>query len=222
MILNKKTIFIVIISILISSFNVYELEAAKRKTSSRSRQSLEKKKTEQLKILYKHFPLYKEWKETVIYPYSDFEFLNNFDRTSVFEDYFLRKKLIENINNWLGVRYRYPGRSKRGIDCSNFTSVIIKETLGKEIPAGAARQSTLFKKIEHIENLQFGDLVFFSGRNRKSKRIGHVGIYIGNGLFAHSSTGKGVIYTHISSGYYEQRYRFGGRIIKEDLELAIK
>ena len=220
MILNKKTIFIVIISMLLSSFNAYEMEAAKRK--AKSRRSLENKRTEQLKILYEHFPLYKEWKETEIYPYSDFEFLNNFDRTSVFEDYFLRKKLIENINDWLGVRYRYSGRSKRGIDCSNFTSVIIKETLGKEIPAGSATQATLFKKIDDFENLQFGDLVFFSGRNRKSKRIGHVGIYIGNGLFAHSSTGKGVIYTHISSGYYEQRYRFGGRIIKEDLELAVK
>ena len=114
-----------------------------------------------------------------------------------------------------------PGRSRNGIDCSNFVSLIINEVLNINIPAGAATQATLFYKIAKQNNLQFGDLVFFSGRNKKAKRIGHVGIYIGNGLFAHSSTNKGVIYTHLSEGYYQERYRFGARIIQPNYVYSI-
>ena len=67
--------------------------------------------------------------------------------------------------------------------------------------------------------MQFGDLIFFSGRNKKAKRLGHVGFYIGNGLFAHSSSGRGVIYTHISQGNYTERFRQGGRLPTESLAL---
>jgi len=77
----------------------------------------------------------------------------------------------------------------------------------------------MFPKIEKMEDLQFGDLVFFSGRRIKSKRIGHVGIYIGNGLFAHSQTSSRVTYTLLSDGYYTARYRFGARIPKMDIAL---
>lgn len=141
-----------------------------------------------------------------------------FDERSVFADHFLRSRLIENINDWMGTRYRMGGRSKQGIDCSNFTSVVIKQTLDLDyFPAGAANQSRMFKRINDLDDLQFGDLIFFSGANHRSSRIGHVGIYIGNGVFAHSSSAhmRGVVYTHISDGIYDKRFRFGGRFIKE-------
>jgi cell wall-associated NlpC family hydrolase len=157
-----------------------------------------------------------------IYPYNDFIFLSDFDRNSIYESFEKRKLLVERLNDWMGVRYRLPGRSRQGVDCSNFASIITQEVLNMQIPAGSATQATLFPRIDKKEDLQFGDFVFFTGRNRKSKRIGHVGIYIGNGLFAHSSTSRGVIYSHISEGYYEQRYRFGGRIMRTDLALLSK
>jgi hypothetical protein len=200
---------------------------SKKKSSKKSgtncEQQVQRKKEERIKKLYDFFPIYEEWEKSEIYPYNDFTFLSNFDRHSIYESFEKRKLLISRINDWLGVRYSLPGRSRRGIDCSNFVSVITQEALNLKIPAGAATQATLFHKIEKREHLQFGDFIFFSGfDNRRSKKIGHVGIYIGNGLFAHSATNHGVIYTHISEGYYTERFRCGGRIIRTDLALLSK
>lgn len=138
------------------------------------------------------------------------------DPDCVFNNSELRDNLVENINSWLGTPYRHGGRTQNGIDCSNFTSVMMNETLGLDIPSSPGGQASLVEPIQKIEDLQFGDLVFFSGRSRRAHRIGHVGIYIGNGLFAHSSSGRGVIYTHISEGYYMERFRCGGRLYKRD------
>lgn len=138
-----------------------------------------------------------------------------YDFRSPFADPELRLKLIRNIDRWLGTRYRFGGASKRGIDCSGFTSVVLSASMGKMFVGSSRSQA---EKVEHLgmNELQFGDLMFFTGRNRNSQRVGHVGIYIGNGVFAHSSTGRGVIYTHISEGYYAERFLFGGRIISGD------
>ena len=221
------TKIIIILFFVCLLFDINSIEAAKKKKPKRnkisSEISIKTKKEVLMQPLYKYFPLYKQWEQYNIYPYNsynDIDFLNNFDKSSVFENYSLRIKLIDRINDWLGVRYRYPGRSRKGVDCSNFVSIIIEETLGKIITAGAATQAKLFKKIDKIEDLQFGDLIFFSGRAKRSKRIGHVGIYINDGLFAHSSTRRGVVYSHITEGSYIIRYRCGGRIQKEDIALA--
>lgn len=149
----------------------------------------------------------------------DFPFtLVNFPKkqpNNLFSNPFLREKLLQNILLWLGTPYRMAGSTKQGIDCSNFVARIIKETLHINFPANAQTQTNFVIKIKNFDELTFGDLIFFSGRNRKSKRIGHVGIYLGNGIFAHSATSKGVIITHISEGYYTERFRFGGRISYE-------
>ncbi len=138
-----------------------------------------------------------------------------FDPSSPFIDPDLRFKLVRTIGAWLGTRYRYGGSSHRGVDCSGFVDAVIRSVLDKEIGSSSRTMAENFTPIQDVDSLQFGDLLFFSGRNRRSDKIGHVGIYVGNGVFAHSSTGKGVIYTHISDGYYMERFRWGGRMIAE-------
>jgi lipoprotein Spr len=140
------------------------------------------------------------------------------EENTIFQNEENRVKLLENINDWLETPYRRAGRSKKGIDCSNFTSVMVNNALGIKFPSSPAAQTQAknVELIKDIDNLQFGDLIFFSGRNKKSNRIGHVGFYLGNGLFAHSSSGRGVIYTHISENYYTPRFRYGGRILSTD------
>jgi hypothetical protein len=140
----------------------------------------------------------------------------DFDPRSPFIFPHLRIQLLHNIDDWLGTRYRLGGRSKRGIDCSAFTSTIMEETLNEEFRGTSRWQARQFTPIFDPDSLQFGDLMFFSGTNRRSKRIGHVGIYIGNGVFAHSSSSRGVTYSHITDGYYTRRFRWGGRFILED------
>jgi len=48
-------------------------------------------------------------------------------------------------------------------------------------------------------NLETGDLVFF---NTTGKGVSHVGIYIGNGEFAHASTSRGVRVDKLNDPYY--------------------
>jgi hypothetical protein len=224
--LRKKRLFKLILSVSFITIFVFladsnKLVAAKKgKTAKKTKISYElqiqQRKTERMQKLYEHFLLYEQWERSEVYPYSDFNFLNNFDSRSIFEDFSKRKLLLACINDWLGVRYKLPGRSRQGIDCSNFVSIILEKVLNMQIPAGATTQATIFSKIENMEDLQFGDLIFFSGRSVKAKRIGHVGIYIGNGLFAHSQTSSGVTYTLLSEGHYTDRYRFGSRILKTE------
>jgi len=145
---------------------------------------------------------------------TNFNLGSNYDQNSIFTDPILRKTLVENINDWLGTRYRHGGHSKAGVDCSNFTACIVESTLGIKFPGSPQGQLALFEPINNIDDMQFGDLIFFTGRNQRAKRVGHVGFYLGDGLFAHSSSGRGVIYTHINQGYYAERFRYGGRFIK--------
>ncbi|MDR0927092.1 MAG: C40 family peptidase [Ignavibacteria bacterium] len=217
-------ILIAVFAFLAGSNDAFAKKSSKsaKKTKIKSTQVLQQRKAERLQKLYQYFPQYETWEQAEIYPYNDMAFLNNYDRTSIYEDFFKRRLLLERINDWLGVPYRLPGRSRAGVDCSNFVSIIVSEVLNMNIPAGAATQATLFRKIKGMDSLQFGDIIFFSGRNKHAARIGHTGIYIGNGLFAHSSTNHGVTYTLLSEGYYKERFRHGGRINGFDITTLAK
>ena len=63
-----------------------------------------------------------------------------------------------------------------------------------------------------MSSLQPGDLVIFKKGNT-SKRATHVGLYIGNGQFIHSSSGAGcVVISDLSSSYYLKNYVGAKRI----------
>ncbi len=211
--------FLFVLSLMFAIFALNTLTVVELEAKPKSKKSIKKKKfkvkkqstQESLKKLEQYFPAFDL--ETKSFDTEKLEQLE-VSHNSVFGEDGLRLKLLENINDWLQTPYRRAGRSKNGVDCSNFTSIMVNQTIGMNFPASPGGQVTAgnVEIIENLEDLQFGDLIFFTGRNRKSNRIGHVGFYIGNGLFAHSSTGRGVIYTHISESYYSQRYRFGGRL----------
>jgi cell wall-associated NlpC family hydrolase len=59
--------------------------------------------------------------------------------------------------------------------------------------------------------LQAGDLVFF--KTGGSKRINHVGIFIGEGKFIHASTNRGITIDTVNSGTYNQCYCGARRVL---------
>jgi cell wall-associated NlpC family hydrolase len=60
--------------------------------------------------------------------------------------------------------------------------------------------------------LRKGDLVFFATDG--SKRISHVGIYAGDGIFIHApGKGKKIRVARLSSRYYKSHYRGARRYI---------
>jgi cell wall-associated NlpC family hydrolase len=46
---------------------------------------------------------------------------------------------------------------------------------------------------------------------------GHVGIYIGDNLFAHASSKNGVIVSSMDQDYYARRFMGGRRVEKQDI-----
>ena len=111
------------------------------------------------------------------------------------------------IDEWWGTRYQYGGSDKNGIDCSAFTGKLLADVFGASVPRTAKEQYDVCEKIE-IEDLEEGDLVFFNTRGG----VSHVGLYLGNEYFVHSSTSGGVTINSLEDGYYQKKFISGGRI----------
>jgi cell wall-associated NlpC family hydrolase len=110
--------------------------------------------------------------------------------------------LIGLARRFIGTKYRWGATGPGAFDCSGFLQYIYARTgislprttyymfqTGKPVPAGA---------------LLPGDMVFFT-----TYRPGpsHAGIYLGDGMFIHSSSGYGsVTITPLSKEYYRRRY----------------
>ena len=126
----------------------------------------------------------------------------------------IQNNMMFEIEEWLNTRYKWGGKSENGIDCSGFTSMIFERVLGLQIPRSSVEQMKFGTPIESISDLQFGDLVFFKSGRRNP---GHVGIYIGDGVFAHSSSyqKRGVVRSTLIEGNYLKRYVGARRILGE-------
>jgi NlpC/P60 family len=119
-------------------------------------------------------------------------------------------KLYTVIEDWWATRYRYGGTTKKGIDCSAFTGALLTETFGLNMPRTAKDQYGICDKVER-ENLTEGDLVFFNTRGG----VSHVGVYLTNGYFVHSSVHGGVTISSLDEDYYNRKYISGGRVTQQ-------
>lgn len=126
-----------------------------------------------------------------------------------------KEKVLMEIIKYIDTPYKYGGNSKDGIDCSAFTQTIYRNTLSFNLERSAQLQYKHGIEISDIEDLKFGDLVFFN--TRRSVRPGHVGIYIGENLFAHASSKKGVTISSLDHSYYKKRFMGGRRMEMEEI-----
>lgn len=92
-----------------------------------------------------------------------------------------------------GTPYKWGGNDPlNGIDCSAFVKFLYGQ-IGLNLPRTAAQQAMVGMPISRLEDLQAGDRLYFW--DSKRGKIGHTGIYLGNGYFVHSSSGKGGVTT---------------------------
>lgn len=118
-------------------------------------------------------------------------------------------KLLREADSWMGVPYVWGGNDRNGVDCSGFVTQVYLRSLDIKLPRTSAQQQEYCTAISR-DDLQPGDLVFFTVRG--GDRVGHVGIYIGDGNMVHSSSSKGVIITPLSTPYFVTNYHSAGRV----------
>jgi hypothetical protein len=132
---------------------------------------------------------------------SSQEFSGNLDKDEVMF------KIIEYINT----PYLWGGTSKRGIDCSAFIQTVYYQALGVTLPRTSLEQSSVGEPVEKSE-LKFGDLVFFD--TMRKGRVSHVGMYLGNGFFAHSGSRAGVSVASLEDEFYTRTYLKAKRVLE--------
>jgi len=116
-------------------------------------------------------------------------------------------RLLRFIEEWYGTRYRMGGTTKKGVDCSAFSGTLLSSIYSFSLPRTAREQYKICERVKKDELLA-GDLVFFNTRGG----VSHVGVYLANNRFVHSSSSKGVVISNLDDNYYAKKFIGGGRI----------
>lgn len=115
----------------------------------------------------------------------------------------------------LGKPYVYATSGPNTFDCSGFTCYLIKQAYDIVIPHNAYKQGydNTYAKIESVDELEPGDLVYFNTNTYDNDKCDHTGLYIGDGRFIHASSKyKEVIISNLDEGFYNERFSWGRRI----------
>jgi peptidoglycan endopeptidase LytE len=130
-----------------------------------------------------------------------------------------RYMLVKVAKSFMGAPYRYGGESLRGLDCSAFVKKVY-DIFDAPLPRIARDQYKAGPRISR-EELSVGDLVFFKTK-RYAKYPTHVGIYIGEGNFIHSSSAHariGVTIDSLQTDFYNRAY-IGATRVKQSSDEA--
>ena len=115
------------------------------------------------------------------------------------------------IEKYWGADYRMGAEGPGRFDCSGFIKRIFSEAYDYSLPRSSKEQYEVGSPVSKSD-LEYADLVFFATNGRRA--VSHVGVYIGNGKFAHASTSVGVTITALDSDYYTDRYLGARRVLK--------
>jgi cell wall-associated NlpC family hydrolase len=121
-----------------------------------------------------------------------------------------QSKMMREISKYMGVSYVHGGSSVDGMDCSGYIMTVYKNSMGILLPRSSYEQSSRGTAVE-LSELKFGDLIFF---NTTGESASHVGLYLGDDLFAHASVSLGVTISSLQSTYYVKRYECARRIVE--------
>ncbi|WP_307262166.1 C40 family peptidase [Peribacillus sp. V2I11] len=95
-----------------------------------------------------------------------------------------------------------------GMDCSGFIYWVMKEQ-GISIKRGSA--ADYYSLLPKLRDPKAGDLVFFRDTDL-SQEIAHVGIYLGDGRFIHTTKNTGVHISDLTSSYFTQKFESFGQV----------
>jgi len=123
--------------------------------------------------------------------------------------------LARTLKEKLGTSYVWAEEGPNAFDCSGLTYYSYGR-MNMTIPRVAREQAKVGKEVTP-DALTYGDLVFFDTAKRRSGKITHVGVYVGNGKFQHASSSReGVIISDLNSSYYRDRLITCRRYLPEE------
>ena len=127
-----------------------------------------------------------------------------------------RTNIQDLLDSYLDKPYVWAEEGPYAFDCSGLTYNIYGK-MGIDIPRVAREQAKMGKNVK-FKNLHYGDLIFFGSTNKRSQTINHVGIYLGDGWFAHASSEKRkVTISHFKKEpVYLKRVKVCKRYLSED------
>ncbi len=99
-------------------------------------------------------------------------------------------KLYQFIDSWMETPYLMGGENRKGIDCSFFSQFLYHDVYDSLIERTAEKQYSAKStaKFTGLEYLEEGDLLFFNLTGSVYAPITHVGVYLQNGKFVHSTS----------------------------------
>lgn len=128
-------------------------------------------------------------------------------------------KLYKFIDGWMETPYLMGGENKSGIDCSFFSQFLYHDVYGNLIERTAEKQYSApnTAKFTGQEYLKEGDLLFFNLSGSELAPITHVGVYLKNGKFVHSTSrrsskgGNGVQISDLRNKHWQRLFVAAGR-----------
>ncbi len=109
-------------------------------------------------------------------------------------------KIESKASKYIGIRYKYGGTTTKGFDCSGYVWRVYND-MGFDFARSSSR--VYFKKGKKVsrKHAKKGDLVFFKERGK----ISHVGIYLEDDRFIHSSSSRGIIESSLTNSYWKSK-----------------
>ncbi len=118
----------------------------------------------------------------------------------------LADSVVEDALSYLGVPYVWGGTGSEGFDCSGLVYRVYRDN-GVPVPRMVGDIEEYGTPVNR-EELMPGDLLVFDSPR-------HIGIYLGEGEFIHSSSwqGRGVVVTPLEQDNYRRRYAGAVRVL---------
>jgi len=110
---------------------------------------------------------------------------------------------VNAAKGWRGTPFREAGSDRQGADSAGYVVQLHKEVSSAAVPPTPAEMWTSGKPVG-IAAFEPGDIVFFGDLNSLSPI--HVGVYVGDRSFTHSSVGVGVSFASLDDTYWKPRF----------------
>lgn len=122
--------------------------------------------------------------------------------------------IIKTALTFSGVRYKYGGTTKKGMDCSGLLYVSFNKH-DVSFPRVSRDMANKGKRVK-VGQVRKGDLLFFK-TTKRGKKINHVGLVVkvkGKEVqFLHATSSRGVIVSSLREGYWNSAFVKATRVL---------